>query len=455
MSMKQYLKLCVLSMFILLWFSVVQAYTPGAWDQEIMQKMDQRLEEITDTWGKERLWYVLSILTDRAENIEDQRSLFLLEYLLRRIDTTMQDTFWFPIIWDTLYAWDIDMSWEYTPSIPIPTDNQEDTANEYTNTQEQISPWLSRTLEDFYATYKWQVTSTVGISELCTTYYDKIDAVAKEYDFPTAVIIATWFKEHTCKFSNPSNGRWNFQITSHSYPPGDITWENFENQIINFIYFSKAKWEWYDTFQKYGPEPVKLSYDKIDLTSLRKQAILYNWVVWTLEDNAYANQNFWSPSSGRDGIVAMSIRALWWQLKQDRTWLLYTWKLETTEVEEIAEEIVEEIAEEIVEEIKEEIVEEVVEEVTETSNWCNPELFTENLWPDANHPQVLALQQFLVEQWLYSGTPNGIYDERTTEAVNAFQAFYKSDILEPGGYTSPTGFWYPATRRKANSLACE
>jgi len=463
MSMKDYLKLCILSMCVLLWFSISLAYSPGSWDQEVIQKIDQSVEDITETWGKERLWYVLTILIDRAEEVEDERSLFLLEYVLRRINISMEENFWFPIVRDALYEGAIDMSGNWETWIDSPWDTSENPIQENASDVSDLI-WWSQSLEDFYATYKWKVTSTAPISTLCTQYYDKIDEVAKEYDFPTAVIVATWYREHTCKFSNPSNGWGNFQITSHSYPPGEITWADFENQIINFIYFSRAKREWYDTFQKYGREPVKLAYDEIDLTSLRKHAILYNWVVGTLTDNIYANQNFWTPSDGRDGIVVMTLRALGWQLEQDRTGLLYDrWTMQEEDIEEVTEEIVKDIADEVVEEIVEEmeeeiveeVVDEVVEEVNETSAWCDTLPFTENLWPDANHPQVLALQNFLQDQWLYSWEPNGVYDERTTEAVNAFQAFYKSEILDPGWYTAPTWYRYPATRRKANELACE
>jgi peptidoglycan hydrolase-like protein with peptidoglycan-binding domain len=65
------------------------------------------------------------------------------------------------------------------------------------------------------------------------------------------------------------------------------------------------------------------------------------------------------------------------------------------------------------------------------------------------------MQEFLEDEWFYVGDPSGVYDSKTTEAVNAFQAFYKEEILDPGGYLAPTGYWYPATRRKANALVCE
>lgn len=152
---------------------------------------------------------------------------------------------------------------------------------------------------------------------LCTKYYDEIDAIAREYDFPVELIIATWYREHTCKFFNPWNGWGNFQITSNYYTPGDITWAEFREQVIDFIEFSRAKWNYYDAIQTYGPEPIDLTYNEFDLTSIRKQSILYNGITGELDDNKYANQNFWWIAVwGADGIVTMFLKVLKWGLER-------------------------------------------------------------------------------------------------------------------------------------------
>ena len=49
-------------------------------------------------------------------------------------------------------------------------------------------------------------------------------------------------------------------------------------QIENFIDFSRAKRDYYDAIQKFDEIPVTLSYDEIDLLSLRKHAVLYNGI---------------------------------------------------------------------------------------------------------------------------------------------------------------------------------
>ena len=285
-----------------------------------MVLVDTTLDEATEAGGKERLISLFSRVSKAAEDAEQTQTLYMLEYILQGINTRLEKEFGISLEWNNL----IDLGEDVIDK----EEEIEEVGQEREETQEQTNggiaedPMTSYNLTDFYATYKSYVTSTTPISDLCTTYYDKIDAVAKEYDFPTALIIATWYKEHTCIFDNPSNGWGNFQITSHYYPAGAIDWAKFENQIINFIIFSRAKREYYDDVQSFGPESIELTYDTIDLTSLRKHAIFYNGISGTLESNSYANQNFGRTASGRDGIVAMTIRALGWQLYGDQSDIL-------------------------------------------------------------------------------------------------------------------------------------
>lgn len=174
---------------------------------------------------------------------------------------------------------------------------------------------ISSSKKDFLDRYRPLVDRpSLELSDLCKKYYDQIDAVAREYDFPPELIIATWYREHTCIFKNPSNGRGNFQITSNRYEPGPISRTQFQKQIVDFINFSKKKWDYYDAIQVFGPEPVAITYDSYDLTSIRKQSILYNGIVWELETNVYANQNFnWVSVWWRDGIVAHVLKVLKWR----------------------------------------------------------------------------------------------------------------------------------------------
>ena len=75
------------------------------------------------------------------------------------------------------------------------------------NTNNKTTLSVSNDIIDFYNRYKDQLTDKTPISEQCVKYYDKIDAIAKKHDFPTALIIATRRRENTCKFENPGNER--------------------------------------------------------------------------------------------------------------------------------------------------------------------------------------------------------------------------------------------------------
>ncbi len=237
------------------------------------------------------MFYLTTRIEELAEETTDERILAFLEYIMRGLDGHMQRLFSLPLVWTPYTTLESPVLVEYVTSPSEDAPEGAVTAPVATTTNVPSSTELLA-LEDFYQTYKGRVTSDAPLSDLCIAYFDEIDAVAKRYDFPTSLIIATWFREHTCIFENPANTRGNFQITSHRYPAGSISWSDFENQIINFITFSQGKWEYYDNVQTYGPAPITLSYDTIDLASLRKHAIFYNGITSTLEENIYANQNF-------------------------------------------------------------------------------------------------------------------------------------------------------------------
>ncbi len=72
-----------------------------------------------------------------------------------------------------------------------------------------------------------------------------------------------------------------------------------------------------------------------------------------------------------------------------------------------------------------------------------------------NNPvQVTNLQIFLRANQKADVTVNGIFDQKTEDAVKAFQKKYLSDILGPWDATRPTGFVYITTTKKINALAC-
>lgn len=104
----------------------------------------------------------------------------------------------------------------------------------------------------------------------CTGWYNTLDDISFSYDFPTALTIATWYRESTCAYHLPNNKNWPFQITSKDYGTGEITQNKFIETVVDFMEFTKNK------FGRYSNLTGKLSYSEFDLTGISNFAALYN-----------------------------------------------------------------------------------------------------------------------------------------------------------------------------------
>lgn len=74
-----------------------------------------------------------------------------------------------------------------------------------------------------------------------------MDTISFANNFPTALTIATWYRETHCGYYLPANGDGPFQILSKDYGTGQITEAKFLNMMQDFIDFSKAKHLQYKT----------------------------------------------------------------------------------------------------------------------------------------------------------------------------------------------------------------
>ncbi len=74
-----------------------------------------------------------------------------------------------------------------------------------------------------------------------------------------------------------------------------------------------------------------------------------------------------------------------------------------------------------------------------------------------NNPvEVMKLQAFLkVFEGYDFVTINGVFDQATEDAVNAFQLRYEGDVLTPWGEPGPTGYVYILTLKKVNEIYCQ
>ena len=107
-------------------------------------------------------------------------------------------------------------------------------------TKKTLAKWSSKQFKIDFVTYNisWINQLNLG-SDNCTWRYNTLDNISFAYDFPTALTIATWYRESNCGYYLPANGRWPFQITSKNYWSNQINEEIFVQTIIDFIKFSK------------------------------------------------------------------------------------------------------------------------------------------------------------------------------------------------------------------------
>jgi peptidoglycan hydrolase-like protein with peptidoglycan-binding domain len=68
--------------------------------------------------------------------------------------------------------------------------------------------------------------------------------------------------------------------------------------------------------------------------------------------------------------------------------------------------------------------------------------------------QVASLQAFLKDSQNLSVDVNGIFDQKTLDAVKAFQSKYMSQTMGPWGATQSSGYVYITTTKKINEIAC-
>ena len=71
-----------------------------------------------------------------------------------------------------------------------------------------------------------------------------------------------------------------------------------------------------------------------------------------------------------------------------------------------------------------------------------------------NSSEVTKLQSFLKNTEKLDVDINGQFDQKTLDAVKAFQAKYVNDTMAPWGVTTPTGEVFYTTQKKVNEIYC-
>lgn len=169
---------------------------------------------------------------------------------------------------------------------------------------------------DFLAIYWPYVTSSLPLPERCFEGYAQLDELARNRNFPTSLLLASWYKESGCNLQNPWNGDGLFQIVAHDYGAGAVSIQELLEQAEHFIDFSNAKRERYKKLLRFDDVPLQITYEGWSLQDIRKHAVLYNGMAAgvTLENSRYANNWFAGYSrpdiSSQDGLVTLLLKVL-------------------------------------------------------------------------------------------------------------------------------------------------
>lgn len=165
--------------------------------------------------------------------------------------------------------------------------------------------------------YATGFSKEITTADMCTWWYNTMDSISYANNFPTALTIATRYRETNCGYYLPGNGDGPFQILSKDYGTWTISEAKFLNTIQDFIDFSKAKRTQYQSKLW-----ISLTYTGFDMTGLVNHAGLYNGgiISWSIVNPIHPNYVYdWYTQeySGatRYGLVPKFLKVLDWEMK--------------------------------------------------------------------------------------------------------------------------------------------
>ena len=191
------------------------------------------------------------------------------------------------------------------------------------NTEKTKAKVVSKaTKQLFVDQYSGGFSQDITTADSCTGRYNTMDSISFANNFPTALTMATRYRETNCGYYMPTNGDGPFQIVSKDYGTGQITEAKFLRSIQDFIDFSKAKHLQYKTKLW-----ISLTYTGFDMTGLVNHAGLYNggviswdmatWNIVVPNNPHYLYDGYGSEYSGatRYGLIPKFLKVLDWELK--------------------------------------------------------------------------------------------------------------------------------------------
>ncbi len=139
------------------------------------------------------------------------------------------------------------------------------------NAKKTAAKVISKSFKQEFINQYSGVSKEIPTADTCTGRYNTIDSISYANNFPTALTIATRYRETNCGYYLPNNGDGPFQIISKDYGTWTITEGKFLTTVQDFIDFSKAK-----RGQYRSKLWISLTYTGFDMTGLVNHAWLYN-----------------------------------------------------------------------------------------------------------------------------------------------------------------------------------
>jgi len=194
-------------------------------------------------------------------------------------------------------------------------------------TKKQTAKVLSHTnKQEFLDKYLPNVLSWWAVLDSCIGWYNTLDNIAFAYNYPTALLISSWYRESNCGYYLPRNGDGPFQIVSKDYGTWEITEEIFVQSVVDYIEFAENKYDRYSRANSTSWLTVELSYTGLSLTWIVRHGALYNWLSgYTVYGDAkplhpwYVWDRYTDAFSGatRYGLLPQTLRILEWELEFD------------------------------------------------------------------------------------------------------------------------------------------
>lgn len=172
--MKKIITILLLITTLMITNSIVASYTPTVEDEKIITMLDQQIERLSETPKDLRNFYY-QFKTLKRNFSHDEQLFYLLEQLAHH-------------------------SYE-----------------KFTQEKYNAKKKSKAKKKAFVQKYISGVKEKKVTIDKCKEHYTLVDDVSFAYNFPTALTIATRYREHSCKWSLPANGDGPFQIVNKDY----------------------------------------------------------------------------------------------------------------------------------------------------------------------------------------------------------------------------------------------